>query len=177
MSSPTDRHDKPDDQIAEREFPQRNEQSVPKEGPISDQARAHRPLDTASLRETEPPPAPRALGRLAVLAGLAIAALIGAALALFITGKFPSEFNEMPGLSADKTAVVSSPASETLKTPEQLSSPAARPPSASTDPRPIGEDTARAASVRDASERAPTFRGVTDKEIKFGISAPATHTP
>src|SRR6266566_1679148 len=150
MSSPTDRPDKPDDQIAEGEFPQRNEQSVPKEGPISDQARAHRPLDTASLRETEPSPAPRALGRLAVLAGLVIAASIGAAIALFATGKFPSEFNKMLGLSADKTAVVSSPASETLKTPEQLSSPAA----ASTDPRPIGEDTARAASVRDASERA-----------------------
>jgi ABC-type branched-subunit amino acid transport system substrate-binding protein len=174
MSSPTDRPDKPDDQIAEGEFPQRNEQSVPKEGPISDQARAHRPLDTASLRETEPPPAPRALGRLAVLAGLVIAASIGAAIALFATGKFPSEFNKMLGLSADKTAVVSSPASETLKTPEQLSSPAARPPSASTDPRPIGEDTARAASVRDASERAPTIRGVTDNEIRFGISAAFT---
>src|SRR6266566_311576 len=83
MSSPTDRPDKPDDQIAEGEFPQRNEQSVPKEGPISDQARAHRPLDTASLRETEPPPAPRALGRLAVLAGLVIAASIGAAIPPF----------------------------------------------------------------------------------------------
>ena len=196
--------------IAEGEFPQRNEQSVPKEGPISDQARAHRPLDTTSLRETrfpprarrplaerelpegseqppshmprsldpefvrEPPPAPRALGRLAALAGLVIAASIGAAIALFVTGKFPSEFNKMLGLSADKTAVVSSPASETLKTPEQLSSPAARPPSASTDPRPIGEDTARAASVRDASERAPTIRGMTDNEIRFGISAAFT---
>ena len=59
MSSPTDRPDKPDDQIAEGEFPQRNEQSVPKEGPISDQARAHRPLDTASLRETQFPPRAR----------------------------------------------------------------------------------------------------------------------
>ena len=74
MSSPTDRTEKHDDplayapkwardplherrhespNIAEGEFPQRNEQSVPKEGPISYQARAHRPLDTASLRETE----------------------------------------------------------------------------------------------------------------------------
>jgi hypothetical protein len=69
MSSPTDRPDKPDDPyapkwvrdsnrershetpgIAAGEFPQHNEQSVPKEGLISDQARAHRPLDTASLR-------------------------------------------------------------------------------------------------------------------------------
>src|SRR2546430_5220601 len=173
--------------IAEGEFPQHSEQSFPDKGPVSDQARARRPLDTTPVRDArlaprswrpraeselpddseqpplhmprslnpefvkEPPPAPRALGRLAALAGLIIAASIGAAIALFVTGKFPSEFNKMLGLSADKTAVVSSPASETLKTPEQLSSPAARPPSASTDPRPIGEDPARAASVRDAS--------------------------
>jgi branched-chain amino acid transport system substrate-binding protein len=155
-------------------FPQRNEQSVPKEGPISDQARAHRPLDTASLRETEPPPAPRALGRLAVLAGLLIAASIGAAIALFATGKLPSELNKILGLSADKTAAVSKPASDTLKTPEQLNSPAAPPAIASADPRPIGEDPARAASVRDASERAPTIRGVTDNEIRLGISAAFT---
>ena len=229
MSSPTDRTEKHDDHlayapkwardphherthenpnIAEGEFPQHNEQSVPKEGLISDQARAHRPLDPASLREArlaprarrplaegdlpedseqppsrrprsldpevlrEPPPAPRALGRLAVLAGLAIAALIGAALALFITGKFPSEFNKVLGLSTDKTAVVSRFADDTLKTPEQLSSPAARPPS--TDPRPIGEDSARVASVRGASEGVPSTRGVTDNEIRFGISAPFT---
>jgi branched-chain amino acid transport system substrate-binding protein len=122
---------------------------------------------------TKPPPAPRALGRLAAAGGLIIAASVGAAIALFVTGKFPSEFNKMLGLSADKTAGVSRPASDTLKTPEQLSSPAARPPSASTDPRPIGEDTARAA-FRDATERAPTVRGVTDNEIRFGISAAFT---
>src|SRR2546422_5500099 len=195
---------------AEGEFPQHSEQSVPKEGLISDQARAHRTLETASLREPrfpprarrplaerelpegseqppahmprsvdpefvrEPPPAPRALGRLAALAGLVIAASIGAAIALFVTGNFPSELNKMLGLSADKTAVESRFAADTIKTPEQLSSPAARPPSASTDPRPIGEDTARAAAVRDASERAPTIRGVTDNEIRLGISAPFT---
>src|SRR5262245_44818336 len=231
MSSPTDMPDKPDDHSAyapkwvrdsnrershegprmpEANFPPRSEQSVPENAPASDQARAHRPLDTPSLRETrlpprarrplaewelpegseqppshmprsldpefvrEPPPAPRALGRLAALAGLVIAASIGAAIALFVTGKFPSEFNKMLGLSADKTAVVSSPASDTIKTPEQLSSLAARPPTASTDPRPIGEDTARAPVVRDASERAPTIRGVTDNEIRLGISAAFT---
>ena len=211
MSSPTDRTEKHDEHlayapkwardphherthenpnIAEGEFPQHNEQSVPKEGLISDQARAHRPLDPASLREArlaprarrplaegdlpedserppsrrprsldpevlrEPPPAPRALGRLAVLAGLAIAALIGAALALFITGKFPSEFNKVLGLSTDKWAVVSRFADDTLKTPEQLSSPANRPPS--TDARPIGEDSARVASGKIRLEYRPT---------------------
>src|SRR6266478_3301138 len=229
MSSPTDRPDKPDDHsayapkwvrdsnrershetpsIAEGEFPQHSEQSVPKEGPISDQARAHRPLDTASLRETrfpprarrplaerelpegseqppshmprsldpefvrEPPPAPRALGRLAALAGLVIAASIGAAIALFVTGKLPSELNKMLGLSTDKTAVVSK-VGDTSKTPEP-SSPAAQPTITSTEPRPIGEDLARVTSARSATERAPTIRGVTDNEIRLGISAPFT---
>src|SRR6201993_5020689 len=235
MSSPTDRPDKPGDHlayapkwvrdsnregshetpsIAAGESPRHSEQSVPKEGLMSDQARAHPPLDAASLtaslrsiREArlaprarsplakrelpegseqpplhlprsldpefvrKPPPAPRALGRLAVLASLPIAASIGAAIALFATGKLPSE---LLGLSADKTAAVSRPASDTLNTPEQPSSLAARPPTASTDPRPIGEDTAPAAVVRDASERAPSIRGVTDNEIRFGISAPFT---
>src|SRR5262249_31290350 len=146
-----------------------------------------RSLDPGFVRE--PPPAPRTLGRLATLAGLAIAASIGAAIALFVTGKFPSEL-KMLGLSADKTAVESRFAGDTIKTPERLSSPAvesrfagdtiktpeqpsllaARPPTASTNPRPIGE----AAVVRNASERAPTIRGVTDNEIRLGISAAFT---
>src|SRR5262249_60412792 len=50
-------HDTPS--IAEGEFPQHSEQSVPKEGLISDQARTHRTLETASLRETRFPPRAR----------------------------------------------------------------------------------------------------------------------
>src|ERR1700755_2413345 len=38
--------------IAEGEFPQHSEQSVPKEGLISNQARTHRTLETASLQES-----------------------------------------------------------------------------------------------------------------------------
>src|SRR5947207_695135 len=194
--------------IGQSEFPQHSEQSVPKDGLIRDQAHAHRPLDTASLREArlasrawrppagrelseddeqpslprsldpqflrDPPPARRALGRLAAVGGLAIAASIGAAIALFATGKLPSELNKLLGLTTDKTAVVSKVAGYTSKAPEQLSSPAARSPTESTDPRPIGEDPARAASVRDAAERTPTVRGLTDNEIRLGISAPFT---
>jgi len=230
MSSPTDKNEKGDGpsayapkwvrdsnrershenpSTAEGEFSQHSEQSVSKEGLIRDQARAHRPLDTASLREArlasrawraragsempedgeqpplhmprsldpqfvrEPPPAPRALGRLAALAGLVIAASIGAAIALFVTGKLPSELNKMLGFSTDKTAVVSKVAGDTSKIPEP-SSPAAQPTIASTDARPIGEDSPRVASVRGATERAPTIRGVTDNEIRLGISAPFT---
>src|SRR5262249_29001371 len=180
MSSPTDRPDKPDDhsayapkwvrdsnrersdetpRIAEDEFPQQNEQAFPQRGPVSDQARARRPLDTTPVRDArlaprswrpraeselpddseqpplhmprslnpqflrDPPPAPRALVRPAALGGLAIAAALGAAVALFVTGKFPSEL-KMLGLSADKTAVESRFAGDTIKTPERLSSPA-----------------------------------------------------
>src|SRR6266446_9464840 len=231
MSSPTDRNEKGDDpsayapkwvrdsnrershespSIGEDKFPQRGEPPFSEKGPASDQARAHRPLDTTFTRderltprawsrraETElpesdeepplrrprsldpqfmrdPPRAPRAIGRLAAVAGLIIAASVGAAIALFVTGKLPSELNKMLGLSTDKTAVVSKVAGDTSKTPEQPSSPAAQPAIASTDARPIGEDTARVASVPGATERAPTIRGVTDNEIRLGISAPFT---
>ncbi len=227
MSSPTDGNEKRDDpsayapkwvrdsktshenlSIGQSEFPQHSEQSVPKDGLIRDQARAHRPLDTASLREArlasrawrppagrklsegdeqpssprsldpqflrDPPPARRALGRLAAVGGLAIAASVGAAIALFATGKLPSELNKLLGLTTDKTAVVSKVAGDTSKAPEQPSSPAAQPAIASTDARPIGEDTARVAPVPGATERAPTIRGVTDNEIRLGISAPFT---
>src|SRR5262245_23905950 len=227
MSSPTDRPDKPDDHsayapkwvrdsnrergheipsIAEGEFPRHSEQSFPEKGPVNDQARAHRSLDTTFAREPrlaprawrsrieselpedgeqpalhmprslepeflrQPRPAPRALRRLAALAGLVIVALIGAAIALFATGKFPSELN----LSTDKATIASKLAGDAIKTPEQLSSPGARPSAASTDPRPNSEDLARVASVRGATERATIIRRVTDNEIRLGISAAFT---
>jgi ABC-type branched-subunit amino acid transport system substrate-binding protein len=128
-----------------------------------------RSLDPQFVRE--PPPAPRALGRLAAVAGLIIAASVGAAIALFATGKFPSELNKMLGLTTDKTAVVSNFAADTLKTPEQPSSAAAQPTIAA---RPISEDASRLTSARSATERAPTTRGATENEIRLGISAPFT---
>jgi ABC-type branched-subunit amino acid transport system substrate-binding protein len=157
--------------LASRAWRARAESELPG-GSEQPPLRMPRSLDPELLRE--PRPAPRALGRLAALAGLLIAASIGAAIALFVTGKLPSELNKMVGLSTDKTTVVLRPANGTLNTPEQPSSPAARPPTASTDPRSIGEDPARVAAVRSATERAPTIRGVTDNEIRLGISAPFT---
>jgi branched-chain amino acid transport system substrate-binding protein len=108
------------------------------------------------------------------VAGLIIAASVGAAIALLATGKLPSELDKMVGLRADTTTVASKLATDPSKAPEQLSSPAARPAIASAEPRPIGEDPARVASVRGATEHAPTVRGVTDNEIRLGISAPFT---
>jgi branched-chain amino acid transport system substrate-binding protein len=229
MSSPSDGNGKKDDRsayapkwvrdsnretshespsIGEDKFPQRSEQSFSENGPATDQARAHRPLDTTFTRDArltprawsrraeaelpesdeepplrrprsldpqfmrDPPRAPRAIGRLAAVAGLIIAASAGAAIALFATGKLPSELNKMFGVDADKT-VASKLAADPSKTPE-LSSTAAQPTIASTEPQPIGEDFARATSARSATEHTPTIRGVTDNEIRLGISAPFT---
>jgi branched-chain amino acid transport system substrate-binding protein len=190
--------------IGEDKYPQQSEQSVPEKAPASDQARSHRPFDTTVSREArlthrarnlraeselgdeepptprslnpqflrDPPRAPRALGRLAVAGGLIIAASVGAAIALFATGKLPSESNKLLGLSTDKTAIVSRPAGDTLKMLEQPVVPATQP--APTDPRAISEGSSRVAAVRSATERAPTIRGVTDNEIRFGISAAFT---
>jgi hypothetical protein len=128
--------------IGEDKFHQRSEQSFPERGPASDQARAtfarEAPLAARAWRRAdselpegddepplhiprslepeflkERPPAPRALGRLATVAGLIIAASVGAAIALFATGKFPSELNKMLGLTTGKTAVVSNFAGDT----------------------------------------------------------------
>src|SRR5262249_55396252 len=137
-----------------------------------EESRMPRPLDPQFLRD--PPSAPRAVGRLATVAGLIIAASVGAAIALFATGKLPSGLNKMLGLSADNTTVASKLATAPQKLPNQAGSTAAQPTIASTEPRPIGEDFARATSARSATERMPTVRGVTDNEIRLGISAPFT---
>ena len=184
--------------IPEDKYPQQSEQSVPETIPASDQARSHRPFDTTFSREAriprrtwspraeselpegdlprslnpqflrDPPRAPRALGRLAVVVSLIIAASVGAAIALFATGKLPSELNKMLGLSADNKTMASKPAGDTRITGDQ--------PAIAPTERPSGEDLARVASARSATERAPTVRGVTDNEIRLGISAPFTGT-
>jgi len=136
-----------------------------------EEPRMPRSLDPKFLRD--PPRTPRALGRLAVVVSLIIAASVGAAIALFATGKLPSELNKMLGLSADNMTVASKPAGDTKITREQPGLATAQPAVASTE-RPNSEDLARVAPVRGASERAPTIRGVTDNEIRLGISAAFT---
>src|SRR5262245_18891795 len=197
MSSSTDRSEKHDDpsgyapkwvrdrnqekryefpSVPEGEFPEHNEQT-------SDQARARRPLDAnfrgeAGLRlprsldpefVREPRPARRATGRLAALVGLIIAASAGAAIALLATGKLPSELNKMLGLGADNMTVASKPSADT-KTMRAQPALATAPPAAITSgERPSGEELARVASARSATERAPTIRGVTDNGRKLRV--------
>jgi branched-chain amino acid transport system substrate-binding protein len=68
------------------------------------------------------------------------------------------------------TPVASKRAAETLKAREQLSSSGGGSTFAGTEPKPGAQDAV--ASLRDASER--NVRGVTDNEIRLGISAPFT---
>ena len=200
------RHENPS--TAGGEFPHHGEQSVPKDGLTPDQARAHRQLDTISLREAlaslasrppsqselpegdedpplhvprslephflrDPPKAREAIGRLAAVLGLIIAATLGAAIALFATGKLPSELNQMVGLRADNMTIASKPAGEMKTAREQPGLATAQPALASTE-RPSGEDLASVASPQSATERAPSAQGVADTEIRLGISAPFT---
>ena len=138
-----------------------------------------------------PQPAPRRFGWFAASAGLIIAAALGAVIGLLATGELRSIFGNAPGSSTKTIELTSS--SDNSKMPEQVSSPTDRLAIAPTAPQatqpssptasvpiaptvaqPANEAPARLATVGGASEPAPTIRGVTDSEIRFGISAPFT---
>jgi branched-chain amino acid transport system substrate-binding protein len=137
-----------------------------------------------------PQPSPRRLGWL-IAGGFIIAAALGAVIALLATDELRSIFGKAPGSSTNTIELTSS--SDNSKMPEQVSSPADRLAIAPTAPQatqpssptagvpiaptvaqPANEAPARLATVGGASEPAPTIRGVTDSEIRFGISAPFT---
>ncbi len=137
-----------------------------------------------------PQPSPRRLGWLTA-GGFIIAAALGAVIGLLATGELRSIFGNAPG-SSTKTIELTS-RSDNSKTPEQESlpatglaiaptapqttqpsSPTASLPIAPTVAQPAKEAPARLATVGGASEPAPTVRGITDSEIRFGISAPFT---
>jgi hypothetical protein len=116
-----------------------------------------------------------------------IAVALGAVIGLLATG----ELRFAPGSSTKTIELTSS--SDNSKMPEQLSSPSNRlaiaptaaqatqlssltdsVPIAPTVEQPANGASARVATVGGASEPAPTARGVTDSEIRFGISVPFT---
>jgi branched-chain amino acid transport system substrate-binding protein len=146
-----------------------------------------RSLDPEIVDSPQPPP--RRLGRFAVSGGLIIAAALGAVIGLLATDELRSIFGNAPK-SSTKTIELTS-RSDTSKMP--VSSPTDRPAIAPTAPQatqpssstasvpvapmvaqPTNEAPARVATVGGASEPAPTVRGITDSEIRFGISAPFT---
>ena len=138
-----------------------------------------------------PQPTSWRLGWFAASGGFIVAAVLGAVIGLLATGELRSIFGNAPG-SSTKTIELTS-RSDNSKTPEQVSSPTDRLAIAPTAPQPTQpnsptaslpiaptvaqpakEAPARLATVGGASEPAPTIRGITDSEIRFGISAPFT---
>jgi ABC-type branched-subunit amino acid transport system substrate-binding protein len=111
--------------------------------------------------------------------GFMIALVLGVVIGLLVIVEFPAMFGKG---SSTKTAEVgtrfdnpksqeaSAPAAPTAPAAAQLSAPLA--PVAPTAAQPAGGAPARVANLGGATEPAPTVRGVTDNEIRFGMSAP-----
>jgi branched-chain amino acid transport system substrate-binding protein len=155
---------------------------------------AHFPQRAPSLDPEivdSPQPPPRRLGWFAISGGLIIAAALGAVIGLLLTGELRSIFGSVPRSGTKTTEFTSR--FDNSKVQEQVSSPtdrlaiaptapqatgpsssAASLPTAPTVAQPGNEAPARLATVGGTSEPAPTVRGITDSEIRFGISAPFT---
>jgi ABC-type branched-subunit amino acid transport system substrate-binding protein len=89
-----------------------------------------------------------------------------------VTNSGGKAVSKMPGqVSLPATGTATAP---TAPQPTQLSSPTAGPPIAPPVMQQATEAPAHVAAVGVASEPAPVVRGVTDSEIRFGISAPFT---
>ena len=171
-----------------------------------DLARLRRVLHPEFFNEPQQTP-PRQWRHL-TLVGIAIAAAaIGAAILLFITDKFPGEWDKtaqgrtefMSRFSDDAPKYSEHPSSDsrvpTVSTalrptrtlppdnvsiaamapkPTNAAPPTAGLPIASAAPVANNAAPARVATVEGQSASGPTLRGVTDSEIRFGISAPFT---
>jgi ABC-type branched-subunit amino acid transport system substrate-binding protein len=128
--------------------------------------RSHIPrfLDPQFLRQ--PPPAPQTLKWVAVAGAIVVAALLGAGVAL-LASKLSSEPDKTAALGSTDTLpppVLPKPA--IAKAPEQPNA------SVPAEPKPAAQETV--AALRAASERIASVHGVTDNEIRLGISAPFT---
>jgi branched-chain amino acid transport system substrate-binding protein len=121
--------------------------------------------------------------------GFSIALVFGLVIGWLVIAQFPSLFGKAPGSSTKPSEFtarfdnpkspedVNSPSTGLPNTPTgprvvQSSPPIAGLPLAPTGPQPANSAPARLATAGGASEPAPTVRGVTDSEIRFGISAP-----
>jgi branched-chain amino acid transport system substrate-binding protein len=100
-------------------------------------------------------------------------AMVGALFLLYFTNALPSRSNKLPGLTVDKIAFLSRFFGDTQKIPERISA-APGVSIATAGAQPPGGMPSRVASVGGANESAPAIRGVTDSEVRFGISAPFT---
>jgi branched-chain amino acid transport system substrate-binding protein len=117
-------------------------------------------------------PRPRTLRWFATGAGFILAAALGIVIGLVVSGQLPSIFGATPRFSSKMAEFTSRFGNS--KNLEQASSPATSAVTAPTGQQPASGAPARVATVGGTSEPAPTIRGVTESEIRFGISAPFT---
>jgi branched-chain amino acid transport system substrate-binding protein len=133
-----------------------------------DRLRMARSLEPETLKVPFPPR--RSFGRIAALASIIIAAFTSMAV-LFIASDFSPKWDEMLRNNTGKAAFGSRYATDTSKISEQPSSPVIQSLRAPPDLQTTGEPQTRVALAYGASERA-WVRGITNNEIRFGISAP-----
>ena len=137
---------------------------------IRDQLPRRRSLDPEVVHFRQPSPPRR--GRFAFSASFVIAAALGTVIGLAITGQFPSILGETPQ-SSTKTNELASRLGHP-KNPEPANSLPTGVVIVPKDQQPANAVPANVASLGGTSEPAPNIRGVTDTEIRFGISAPFT---
>lgn len=137
---------------------------------IRDQLPRRRSLDPEVVHFRQPSPPRR--GRFAFGASFVIAAALGTVIGLAITGQFPSILGETPQSSAKTNELASR--LRHPKNPEPANSLPTGVVIVPKDQQPANAVPANVASLGGTSEPAPNIRGVTETEIRFGISAPFT---
>jgi ABC-type branched-subunit amino acid transport system substrate-binding protein len=150
----------------------------PEEDGVTDLPRISRSLDPTFMRE--PPPRAPTRGLFAFLGASAVAAAVVAVVILFVGGRVSFEWSKAGSSASDANSAPKILAKE--PEPEQPAPAAvqAAPPapvqlaSAAPDARPSEQELPASTPVRKAMEAAPLVRGVSENEIKFGISAPFT---
>src|ERR1700756_2589626 len=159
----------------------RDEHSSSRRDPVRHLRRSIAAEPEIDDEEEESPRRPRTVGWFA--AGFVIALAVGAAGAWFAVGGLPSIGNKTAGSNGktpefssrfdnSKTPDEANSASAAAPRPVQSGSPVTSAPGAAASPQPANGAPARVANLGGPSEPAPTVRGVTDNEIRFGISAP-----
>jgi branched-chain amino acid transport system substrate-binding protein len=143
---------------------------------VTDLPRFSRSLDPTMMRE--PPRRTPTRGLFAFLGASAVAAAAVAVVIMFIGGKVSFEWSKAGSSAADTNSAPKIVAKE--PEPEQPAAVQVAPPAAvrvanaATDSRPSQQELPASTPVRKAIEAAPLIRGVSENEIKFGISAPFT---
>ena len=134
--------------------------------------RRGRSLDPTMMGD--PPPRSRERGSLAFFGASAVAAVVVTVILLFIGGKVSFEWNRAGGAASGPTSSEPKVLAAGPQEPEQRTPAGPQLASAAPESRPAATEVPAATPARQAIAAAPVIRGVTDNEIRFGISAPFT---